>query len=51
MMFFSVVLYYFLINDAVLTQIEGILLLVGLAIFLWILIRNARKEELVIRQC
>ena len=48
MMFFSVVLYYFLINDAVLTQIEGILLLVGLAIFLIVLIRNARKEELVI---
>ena len=48
MMFFSLVLYYFLINDAVLTQIEGILLLVGLAIFLFVLIRNARKEELVI---
>ena len=47
MMFFSVVLYYFLINDAVLTQIEGILLLVGLAIFLIVLIRNARKEKLV----
>ena len=48
MMFFSVVLYYFLINDAVLTQIEGVLLLAGLAIFLFVLIRNARKEELVI---
>ena len=45
MMLFSVVLYYFLMNDAVLTQIEGVLLLVGLVVFLWILIRNARKEE------
>ena len=51
MMFFSIVLYYFLINDAVLTQIEGILLLVGLAIFLFILIRNARKEEACYRGC
>ncbi|MFL3661754.1 MAG: calcium/sodium antiporter [Polaribacter sp.] len=47
MMLFSVVLYYFLMNDAVLTQIEGVLLLVGLVVFLWILIRNARKEEVV----
>lgn len=48
MMLFSVVLYYFLMNDAVLTQVEGILLLVGLFVFLWILIRNARKEKVVI---
>ena len=48
MMLFSVVLYYFLMNDAVLTQVEGILLLFGLFVFLWILIRNARKEKVVI---
>jgi cation:H+ antiporter len=46
MMFFSMVLYYFLSNDAVLSQTEGVLLLVGLAVFLFVLIRNARKEEI-----
>ena len=45
MMLFSVVLYYFLWNDTVLTQMEGFLLLVGLIVFLVVLIRNARKEE------
>jgi cation:H+ antiporter len=45
MMLFSLVLYYFLWNDNVLTQIEGIILLVGLAGFLFVLIRNARKED------
>ncbi|AUC85279.1 hypothetical protein CW731_08240 [Polaribacter sp. ALD11] len=45
MMLFSLVLYYFLWNDNVLTQIEGIILLVGLVVFLFVLIRNARKEE------
>jgi cation:H+ antiporter len=47
MMLFSLVLYYFLWNDSVLTQLEGILLLVGLAVFLFVLIRSARKEEFV----
>jgi cation:H+ antiporter len=46
MMFFSLVLYYFLSNDAVLSQAEGVLLLVGLMVFLFVLIRNARKEEI-----
>jgi cation:H+ antiporter len=46
MMFFSIVLYYFLSNDKVLTQTEGVLLLVGLTVFLFVLIRNARKEEI-----
>ena len=45
MMLFSLVLYYFLWNDNVLTALEGIFLLVGLAVFLFVLIRNARKEE------
>ena len=47
MMLFSLVLYYFLWNDAVLSQLEGVLLLVGLAVFLFVLLRNARKEEAV----
>jgi cation:H+ antiporter len=47
MMLFSLVLYYFLWNDYVLTQLEGMLLLLGLAIFLFVLIRSARKEEVV----
>jgi len=46
MMFFSLVLYYFLWNDNALTQLEGMLLLVGLFLFLFVLIRNARKEEI-----
>jgi len=45
MMVFSIVLYYFLINDNLLTQLEGGILLLGLAVFLFVLIRNARKEE------
>ncbi|WP_299057523.1 calcium/sodium antiporter [uncultured Polaribacter sp.] len=44
MMMFSVVLYYFLNNDAVLSRLEGILLLIGLLFFLYVLIKNARKN-------
>jgi cation:H+ antiporter len=47
MMLFSLVLYYFLWNDNALTQLEGMLLLLGLAIFLFVLIRSSRKEEVV----
>jgi cation:H+ antiporter len=47
MMLFSLLLYYFLWNDNALTQLEGMLLLLGLAIFLFVLIRSARKEEVV----
>ncbi|WP_341221024.1 calcium/sodium antiporter [Polaribacter atrinae] len=50
MMLFSLVLYYFLWNDNVLTQIEGIILLVGLAVFLFVLIRSARKEDISIEE-
>jgi cation:H+ antiporter len=46
MMLFSLVLYYFLYNDNVLTFIEGLILLVGLAVFLIVLIRNARNEDI-----
>ncbi|MDX6747618.1 calcium/sodium antiporter [Polaribacter sp. PL03] len=50
MMLFSVVLYYFLSNDNVLSQLEGITLLVGLVVFLFVLIRNARKEEVSVEE-
>ncbi|QTE23754.1 calcium/sodium antiporter [Polaribacter cellanae] len=45
MMLFSLILYYFLYNDNVLTFIEGLILLASLCVFLIILIRKARKEE------
>ncbi|WP_299113105.1 calcium/sodium antiporter [uncultured Winogradskyella sp.] len=44
MMLASFVLYYFLKNDKVLTAIEGVILFVGLIIFLFILIRGSRKS-------
>ena len=50
MMLFSLVLYYFLWNDSVLTQLEGIILLVGLAVFLFVLIRSARKEDVDVEE-
>lgn len=45
MMLFSLVLYYFLYNDNVLTFMEGLILLAGLSVFLIVLIKNARKED------
>ncbi|AUC20901.1 hypothetical protein BTO15_01685 [Polaribacter sejongensis] len=50
MMLFSLVLYYFLWNDSVLTQLEGVILLVGLAVFLFVLIRSARKEDVDVEE-
>ncbi len=47
MMIFSIVLYFFLKNDNVLTAIEGGGLFIALLIFLYIIIRNARKETIV----
>lgn len=47
MMLFSLVLYYFLKNDNVLTATEGVTLFIGLAVFLFVLIRNAKKEVVV----
>ena len=44
MMMFSLVLYYFLKNDGVLTAIEGGILFLGLIAFLFILIKNTKKE-------
>ncbi len=45
MMLFSIVLYFFLSNDNQLTAIEGVILLVGLIVFLVILIKQARKDK------
>ncbi|MGY0407322.1 MAG: calcium/sodium antiporter [Polaribacter sp.] len=50
MMLFSLALYYFLYNDNVLTQIEGIILLVGLAVFLYALIKSSKKEEVSLNE-
>lgn len=45
MMAFSVVLYYFLQNDEVLTRTEGVVLFIGLIVFLYVLIKSAKDEE------
>jgi len=44
MMLFSMALYYFLYNDNELTQIEGIILFLGLIAFMVYLIKIARKD-------
>lgn len=44
MMVFSIVLYYFLKNDDVLTAIEGGILFIGLIFFLYTLIKKGKKE-------
>ena len=45
MMVFSLVLYFFLKNDNLLTAIEGGILLIGLIVFLIVLIKTAKTEE------
>lgn len=47
MMVFSIVLYYFLKNDNVLSAFEGIVLFSGLVLFLIILIRSTKKDTVV----
>jgi len=47
MMVFSIVLYYFLKNDNVLSALEGGILFSGLVVFLFILIRKAKKDAVV----
>ena len=44
MMLFSFALFYFLKNDSVLTAFEGGVLFAGLVLFLFLLIRNAKKD-------
>jgi len=45
MLFFSVILYFFLQNDLVLSRIEGIILFVLLIAFIYIMIVKAKKEK------
>ncbi|WP_035096465.1 calcium/sodium antiporter [Aquimarina megaterium] len=45
MVLLSFVLYLFLENDAILTQLEGLLLLISLIVYLFLLIRRARKSS------
>ena len=47
MMVFSIVLYYFLKNDNLLTAIEGGILFTGLITFLFLLIRNTKNDSVV----
>lgn len=47
MMVFSIVLYYFLKNDNILSFVEGVILFLGLIIFLVFLIRNTKSDEVV----
>ena len=47
MMVFSIVLYYFLKNDNVLTAIEGGILFVGLIAFLIFLVKSAKKDIVI----
>ncbi|MDO5981607.1 calcium/sodium antiporter [Flavivirga spongiicola] len=44
MMIFSIVLYYFLKNDHILTAIEGGILFIGLIFFLYTLIKKGKKD-------
>ena len=47
MMIISLLFYYFLINDNVISQFEGIYLLGFLVIFVYIMISKARKDKVV----
>ena len=47
MMIISLLFYYFLINDNVISQLEGIILLVFLVVFVFIMIYKARKDKVV----
>ncbi|WP_299013263.1 calcium/sodium antiporter [uncultured Polaribacter sp.] len=50
MLLFSLVLYYFLVNDNLLTVLEGVFLLLALGAFLFILIRNAKGEAVEVEE-
>ncbi|CAH8281766.1 cation:H+ antiporter [Mariniflexile fucanivorans] len=47
MMVFSIVLYYFLKNDQMLSAIEGMVLFIGLILFLIFLIKNTKNDTVV----
>lgn len=44
MIIFSMLLFYFLQNDGLLSMIEGLILFGGLILFLFLLIKNAKKD-------
>lgn len=46
MMIFSLALYYFLTTGNNLSRVEGILLLLGIVLYLYLLIRRSRKEHI-----
>lgn len=48
MMVFSIVLYFFLLSDNMLTRIEGVALLLGLVVYLFILIKRSRRKDKVV---
>lgn len=50
MMIFSIVLYFFLQSNNILTRIEGGALLLGLVVYLFILIRRSRKKDNIIAE-
>ncbi len=48
MMVFSIVLYYFLSSNGEISRFEGVLLLIGLSIYLFLLIKRSRKKDEII---
>ena len=48
MMLFSVVLYFFLYNDAQISRGEGISFVLAMVVFLYVLINRSRKQETVV---
>jgi len=48
MMLFSILFYYFLQNDFVLTRIEGVILFAFLVVFVYIMIAKAKKDTSVV---
>ena len=44
MMIFSIVLYFFLSSERLLTRMEGLILLMGIAVYLVVLIKRARRK-------
>ncbi|MUP44248.1 calcium/sodium antiporter [Gramella sp. BOM4] len=50
MMVFSIVLYFFLVSNKMLSRIEGGALLIGLVVYLFILIKRSRRKDKVIAE-
>jgi len=47
MMIFSIAIYYFLWNDFVLTRVEGIILFSSLVIFIYVMIKKAKRNKTI----